>query len=171
MAGPAGFICFQEPLMLDQQLTRTNCTDVMTSANRLVAPDSENVARNRADRIVHRSSTGPPVAAAIRGSRGPKVRFGSGSIETGRSIKSILRQGQFFAPSNPTAFVTGVTWVDGELWHANGTVPFEVIRYRTLRSRRIPTILIGSSGAGRHCFREVPRRNRAAFRLDPIPTR
>jgi hypothetical protein len=46
VAGPAGFICFQEPLMLDQQLTRTNCTDVMTSANRFVAPDSENVDRS-----------------------------------------------------------------------------------------------------------------------------
>jgi hypothetical protein len=31
----------------------------------------------------------------------------SGSIETGRSIKSILRQGRFFAPSNPTASSAG----------------------------------------------------------------
>ena len=39
-----------------------------------------------------------PAAAATRDSRGPKVRFGSGSIGTGRSIKSILSQERFFAP-------------------------------------------------------------------------
>ena len=51
------------------------------------------------------------------GSRGPKGRSGWGSIGTGRSIKSIPKQGRFFAPSSRNRFVTGVTWVDGELWH------------------------------------------------------
>jgi hypothetical protein len=40
---------------------------------------------------------------ATRDSHGPKGRSGSDSIEIGRSIKSILRQARFFAPSSPTA--------------------------------------------------------------------
>ena len=50
------------------------------------------------------------------GSRGPKGRSGWGSIGTGRSIKSIPKQGRFFARSSPTA-VTSVTWIDEELRH------------------------------------------------------
>ena len=38
-----------------------------------------------------------------RGWPGPKGRSGSGSIGTGRSIRSIPRPGRSFAPSNPTA--------------------------------------------------------------------
>jgi len=51
------------------------------------------------------------------GSPGPKGRSGWGSIGTGRSIKSIPKQGRFFAPSSLTASSPGVTWIDGELWH------------------------------------------------------
>ena len=50
-------------------------------------------------------------------SRGPKGRSGWGSTEAGRSIKSIPKQEPFFAPSRSNRVVTGVTWVDGELWH------------------------------------------------------
>jgi hypothetical protein len=46
-------------------------------------------------------------AAMTRGSRGPKVRSGSGSIGTGRSIKSIPTQERFFTPSSPTASSLG----------------------------------------------------------------
>src|SRR5882724_11567047 len=48
-----------------------------------------------------------PAVAATRDSHGPKVRFELGSIETGRSIKSIPRPARFFAPSNPTASSPG----------------------------------------------------------------
>jgi glutamine cyclotransferase len=43
-----------------------------------------------------------PAAAVTRGSRGPKGRSGWGNIATGRFIKSIPKQGRFFAPSSPT---------------------------------------------------------------------
>ncbi len=59
-----------------------------------------------------------PAAAATRGSPGLKVRYGWGSTGSGKSIKSIPTQGRFFAPSSPNRFVTGVTWIDGDLWHA-----------------------------------------------------
>ena len=42
---------------------------------------------------------------------------GSDSIATARSIKSIHRPARSFAPSSSNRFVTGVTWVEGELWH------------------------------------------------------
>jgi hypothetical protein len=48
-----------------------------------------------------------PVAGVIQGSRGPKVRSGWGNIGTARSIKLILKQGRFFAPSSPTASSPG----------------------------------------------------------------
>src|SRR6266849_2190692 len=57
-----------------------------------------------------------PATVVTRGSRGPKGRSGWGSIGTGRSIKSIPKQGRFFARSSPTA-VTSVTWIDEELRH------------------------------------------------------
>ena len=44
-----------------------------------------------------------PAPAVTLGSRGPKARSGSGSIATGRSIRSIPRPARFFAPSSPTA--------------------------------------------------------------------
>ena len=48
---------------------------------------------------------------------GGRERFGSGSIANARSIRSIRRPVRSFAPSSSNRFVTGVTWVDGELWH------------------------------------------------------
>ena len=66
--------------------------------------------------VCSRRSPCPPVAAT-QGSRGPKGRSGSGSMRTGRSIKWIPKQARFFARSSPTRFVTGVTWIEGELWH------------------------------------------------------
>ena len=50
-------------------------------------------------RVIARSRR--PAPAVTRGSRGRKGRFGSGSIGTGRSIKSIPTQGRFFARSSP----------------------------------------------------------------------
>ena len=52
-----------------------------------------------------------------RGSRGPKGRSGWGSIGAGRSIKSIPQTGAILRTIESNRFVTGVTWVDGELWH------------------------------------------------------
>src|SRR5580692_3555366 len=48
-----------------------------------------------------------PAPAVTRGSRGPKGRCGLRSIGTGRSIKSILRPGRFFARSSPTGSSPG----------------------------------------------------------------
>ena len=51
------------------------------------------------------------------GSHGPKGHSGWGSIVTGRSIKSIPQTGAILRTIESNRFVTGVTWVDGELWH------------------------------------------------------
>jgi hypothetical protein len=61
----------------------------------------------------------PPAASVTRDSRGPKGRSGWGSIGTGRSIKSIPRQGRFFARSSPTASLPGLPG----LTESSGTVP------------------------------------------------
>ena len=58
-----------------------------------------------------------PAAAVTRGSRGPKGRSGWGSIGAGRSIKSIPQTGAILRTIESNRFVTGVTWIDGELWH------------------------------------------------------
>jgi hypothetical protein len=52
------------------------------------------------------------------GAHGPKGRSGWGSIGTGRSIRSIPRPGPVLRTIESNRFVTGVTWVEGELWHA-----------------------------------------------------
>ena len=59
------------------------------------------------DRSRARHDSGARAAVITRGSPGPKGRSGWGSIRTGRSIKSILKQGRFFAPSSPTASSPG----------------------------------------------------------------
>ena len=58
-----------------------------------------------------------PAAAATRGSRGPKARCGSGNIASGRSIRVDPETGAILRTIESNRFVTGVTWVDGELWH------------------------------------------------------
>ena len=58
-----------------------------------------------------------PGGGGTQASPGPKGRSGSGSIATARSIKSIPRPERFLRTIESTRFVTGVTWVDGELWH------------------------------------------------------
>jgi hypothetical protein len=52
-----------------------------------------------------------------RGSRGPKGRSGWGSIGTGRSIQIDPQTGAILRTIESNRFVTGVTWIDGELWH------------------------------------------------------
>ena len=59
-----------------------------------------------------------PAAAATRGSPGPKARSGSGQYRrpedpSDRSAKP----GAILRTIESNRFVTGVTWVDGELWH------------------------------------------------------
>ena len=56
-------------------------------------------------------------AAATRASPGPKARSGWGSIATARSIRSTPQTGAILRTIESNRFVTGVTWVDGELWH------------------------------------------------------
>ena len=53
----------------------------------------------------------------IRGSPGPKERSGSASIAAAGSIRSIRKPGEVLRTIESDRFVTGVTWVDGELWH------------------------------------------------------
>ena len=57
------------------------------------------------------------VAVATPGSRGQRGRSGSGSIETGRSIQINPETGKILRTIESNRFVTGVTWVEGELWH------------------------------------------------------
>jgi hypothetical protein len=57
-----------------------------------------------------------PGGGGDSGSRGPRARSGSGSIATGRSIRSIPRRGDP-AHDRVEPLRHGVTWVDGELWH------------------------------------------------------
>jgi hypothetical protein len=63
-------------------------------------------------------------AAVTRGSRGPKGRSGWGSIGSGRSIKSIPKQGRFFARSSPTASSPGSPGST----ESSGTAPGKVTR-------------------------------------------
>ena len=49
---------------------------------------------------------------------GRKGRSGWGSIAAARSIRSIPETGTVLRTIESNRFVTGVSWVDGELWHA-----------------------------------------------------
>ncbi len=53
----------------------------------------------------------------IRALPGPKGRSGSASIAAARSTRSIPETGEVLRTIESDRFVTGVTWVDGELWH------------------------------------------------------
>src|SRR4029077_5612329 len=59
-----------------------------------------------------------PAAAVTRGSRGPKGRFWVGQYED-RKIYQIDPPNRGHSPHHieTSRFVTGVTWIDGELWH------------------------------------------------------
>ena len=48
---------------------------------------------------------------------GRKARSGSGSTATARSTRSIPQTGAILRTIESNRFVTGVTWVDDELWH------------------------------------------------------
>jgi len=50
----------------------------------------------------------------------PKGRSGWGSIGTGKSIKIDPHTGTILRTIESNRFVTGVTWLDGELWHGTG---------------------------------------------------
>ena len=52
-----------------------------------------------------------------RGWRGARVRCGSGNTATGRSTKIDPDTGAILRTIESNRFVTGVTWVDDELWH------------------------------------------------------
>jgi hypothetical protein len=65
-----------------------------------------------------------PTAAITRGSHGPKERSGWGSRKTGRSVKSIPKQGRFFAPSSPTVSSPGPP----ESTESSGTATGKVTR-------------------------------------------
>ena len=58
-----------------------------------------------------------PAAAATRASPGPRAASGSGSTAIARSTASIPATGAVLRTIESNRFVTGVTWVDGELWH------------------------------------------------------
>ena len=59
-----------------------------------------------------------PAAAATRGSRGPKARCGSGHYRDRKIHQIDPETGTILRTIESNRFVTGVTWVDGELWHA-----------------------------------------------------
>ncbi len=58
-----------------------------------------------------------PAAAATPAWPGPKGRSGWATIAPARSTRSIRRRERSSARIESNRFVTGVTWVDGELWH------------------------------------------------------
>jgi hypothetical protein len=58
-----------------------------------------------------------PAAAATRGSRGPKGRSGWGSTRDRKIYQIDPETGAILRTIESNRFVTGVTWVDGELWH------------------------------------------------------
>ncbi len=58
-----------------------------------------------------------PAAAATRGSPGPKGRSGWGSIGSRKIHQIDPETGAILRTIESNRFVTGVTWVDGELWH------------------------------------------------------
>ena len=69
------------------------------------------------DRPVRRHDPGPRRRRRLRASPGPKARCGSASIGRARSTRSIPRPARSCARIESNRFVTGVTWVDGEIWH------------------------------------------------------
>ena len=84
------------------------------------------------------------------GWRGPKARCGWGSIASARSIRSIRRQARF-RHDESNRFVTGVTWVEGELWHATWEGDASDVRHIFLepaRSSKASTCHRGSSVSG-----------------------
>ena len=58
-----------------------------------------------------------PAAAAIRGSPGPKARCGSAQYRERKIHQVDPETGAILRTIESNRFVTGVTWVDGELWH------------------------------------------------------
>ncbi len=58
-----------------------------------------------------------PATAATRASPGPRAACGWGSTAIARSTRSIPTTGAILRTIESNRFVTGVTWVDGELWH------------------------------------------------------
>ena len=58
-----------------------------------------------------------PAAAATRGSPGPRARSGSGSYRERKIHQIDPETGAILRTIESNRFVTGVTWVDGELWH------------------------------------------------------
>ena len=69
------------------------------------------------DRPRARHDSRHPAVAATRASPGPKARSGSASTASARSTRSIPETGAILRTIESNRFVTGVTWVDGELWH------------------------------------------------------
>ena len=76
---------------------------------------------HRQDRSRHRRGAGVDPGArpgrATRASPGPRAACGSGSTATARSTRSTPQTGTILRTIESNRFVTGVTWVDGELWH------------------------------------------------------
>jgi hypothetical protein len=60
-----------------------------------------------------------PITAAARALavRGPKELFGWGAIGVGGSVRLIPKPGAILRTIESNRFVTGVTWIDGELRH------------------------------------------------------
>src|ERR1700680_2967371 len=58
-----------------------------------------------------------PPAAVTRGSRGPKGRSGGGQYEDRKIYQVDPQTGAILRPIETSRFVTGVTWIDGELCH------------------------------------------------------
>ena len=58
-----------------------------------------------------------PAAAAIPASPGPRARSGSGQYRERKIHQIDPETGKILRTIESNRFVTGVTWVDGEMWH------------------------------------------------------
>jgi hypothetical protein len=106
----------------------------------------------------HRSPR--PATAATRASPGPRAACGWGSTAIARSTRSIPESGAVLRTIESNRFVTGVTWVDGELWHGTWEGDESDIRridpdsgavLERLRCR-VAQASAGSSPTGQTCF-------------------
>ncbi len=82
----------------------------------------------------------------LAGWPGPRARSGSGSIATRKIHQIDPETGEVLRTIESSRFVTGVTWVDGELWH--GTWEGRPVRPAARRSEQRRGARTDRDGAG-----------------------
>jgi hypothetical protein len=104
-----------------------------------------------------------PITAAARALavRGPKERFGWGTIGVGGSVRLIPKQERFFVRSNLTASSPAFRWIDGELWHGTWEDDESDVRrvdsLRGGRSGKVKAVRRPGRGSASSEIRSTPR--------------